>query len=241
MSVISVAVEGHEISIVDQERLASGSVGVDSVQFEFDDAWDGLTKFALFWGGGSDDPYAVSVDSDGLATIPWEVIGTKGTVKLGVFGVESGETTPRITSGIVQFKVPTGAWSDSIENSGDPTPTIVEEFVAAAQQAITDLQSALQEALDSGDFDGPKGDKGDPGVDGVTPAFSVGTVTTLPAGSSATATITGTTAAPVLNLGIPKGDPDDSWQEDVGELKSAFVKLGLSVVDGKLCMTYTVA
>lgn len=28
---------------------------------------------------------------------------------------------------------------------------------------------------------------------------------------------------------------------EVGELKSAFAKLGLSVVDGKLCMTYTVA
>ena len=41
---------------------------------------------------------------------------------------------------------------------------------------------------------------------GPTPNFTIGTVTTLPEGSSATATITGTAAAPVLNLGIPKGD-----------------------------------
>lgn len=59
--------------------------------------------------------------------------------------------------------------------------------------------------------DGAKGDKGDPGApgadgeDGITPEFSIGSVTTLGAGSKAFATITGTKEKPVLNLGIPKG------------------------------------
>lgn len=52
---------------------------------------------------------------------------------------------------------------------------------------------------------GSKGSAGEDGADGVTPALSIGTVTTLSAGSSATATITGTAEKPVLNLGIPKG------------------------------------
>lgn len=52
---------------------------------------------------------------------------------------------------------------------------------------------------------GPIGPQGMPGNTGATPDFSIGTVATLPAGSSATATITGTAAAPVLNLGIPQG------------------------------------
>ncbi len=43
------------------------------------------------------------------------------------------------------------------------------------------------------------------GADGVTPAFVIGNVETLSPGSDAYATITGTTAVPVLNLGIPKG------------------------------------
>lgn len=66
-----------------------------------------------------------------------------------------------------------------------------------------------------------KGEKGDPftfddfteeqledlkGKDGITPNFSIGTVSTLAAGSEATASITGTNANPVLNLGIPKGE-----------------------------------
>ncbi len=52
---------------------------------------------------------------------------------------------------------------------------------------------------------GDKGDKGDTGATGTTPDISIGTVTTLNAGSSATASMTGTAAAPVLNLGIPRG------------------------------------
>lgn len=48
-----------------------------------------------------------------------------------------------------------------------------------------------------------KGDPGDPGADGVSPVLSIGTVTTLPAGSQATASMGGTAALPTLNLGIP--------------------------------------
>lgn len=44
------------------------------------------------------------------------------------------------------------------------------------------------------------------GKDGVTPNIQIGTVDTLPAGSQATATITGTTENPLLNLGIPQGE-----------------------------------
>lgn len=66
-----------------------------------------------------------------------------------------------------------------------------------------------------------KGDKGDPftyedfteeqleSLKGVSPVLSIGTVTTLPAGSQATATLTGTEARPILNLGIPKGVDGD--------------------------------
>ena len=71
---------------------------------------------------------------------------------------------------------------------------------------------------------GPKGDKGDTGEtgatgpagqDGTTPAFSIGNVTTGAAGSSAAATITGTAAAPVLNLTIPQGLKGDAGNGDM--------------------------
>ena len=47
--------------------------------------------------------------------------------------------------------------------------------------------------------------KGDPGDDGITPNIQIGTVQTLEPEQQATASVTGTTENPLLNLGIPKG------------------------------------
>ena len=44
------------------------------------------------------------------------------------------------------------------------------------------------------------------GETGATPNLTIGAVTTLTAGSNATATITGTAENPILNLGIPRGE-----------------------------------
>lgn len=52
---------------------------------------------------------------------------------------------------------------------------------------------------------GLRGETGPQGQVGATPSLSIGTVSTLAAGSSATATITGTAENPTLNLGIPAG------------------------------------
>ena len=59
--------------------------------------------------------------------------------------------------------------------------------------------------------------KGDNGDTGATPNLQIGTVTTLESGSNATASMTGTTENPLLNLGIPKGDTGgaivETWEE----------------------------
>lgn len=52
---------------------------------------------------------------------------------------------------------------------------------------------------------GPQGIQGIQGAAGTAATISVGTVTTLPAGSQATATNAGTENAAVINFGIPKG------------------------------------
>lgn len=53
-----------------------------------------------------------------------------------------------------------------------------------------------------GDIDTGKPSRGE---NGAVPDIQIGTVTTLPAGSDATASIGGTAENPLLNLGIPKG------------------------------------
>lgn len=52
---------------------------------------------------------------------------------------------------------------------------------------------------------GSTGATGPQGPPGATPNFTIGTVTTLPAGSNATVTLTGTFPNLVLNFGIPRG------------------------------------
>lgn len=54
---------------------------------------------------------------------------------------------------------------------------------------------------------GQKGDPGQKGADGTSPELSVGMVATLDPGRDATVTMSGTKEKPVLNFGIPKGEP----------------------------------
>lgn len=91
---------------------------------------------------------------------------------------------------------------------------------------------------------GPKGDKGDPGEigpqgnpgkDGVTPNLQIGTVTTLPAGSSATAEITGTTANPMLNLGIPKGADATGGSAGVSSINDLTGAVSLPISGSCVC------
>ena len=69
---------------------------------------------------------------------------------------------------------------------------------------------------------GEKGERGEQGIQGVqgtdgqTPNITIGTVTTLNAGSNATAEITGAIPDLTLNLGIPKGDKGDKGDAGSG-------------------------
>ena len=75
-----------------------------------------------------------------------------------------------------------------------PTYTAAEVGAVSADALENAIADALAQAKVSGEFDGK------------TPEFSIGTVETLASGSQASASITGTAANPILNLGIPKGD-----------------------------------
>ena len=107
---------------------------------------------------------------------------------------------------------------------------VTKEIGNANQITFADGQT-FQAKLDTGTLKGEKGEQGEQGpqgiqgekgergeqgiqgvqgADGQTPNITIGTVTTLNAGSSATAEITGTTPDLTLNLGIPKGDKGDA-------------------------------
>ena len=71
-----------------------------------------------------------------------------------------------------------------------------EDYVNWLQRVEDRLDCVLLQAKESGLFTGPVGPM---------PELGIGTVTTLEAGSTATAAIRGTTENPLLDLGIPRG------------------------------------
>ena len=66
----------------------------------------------------------------------------------------------------------------------------------ASEIAFNDGEN-FQQKYDNGELTGPQGDAS---------TVTVGTVTTLPAGSNATVTNSGTASAAILNFGIPRGE-----------------------------------
>ena len=110
------------------------------------------------------------------------------------------------------------------------TPTASATTLAAGSQATAEYSDGNFAFGIPRGADGSPGTPGAPGADGVTPDFSIGTVTTLEPTQPATATITGTPEAPVLNLGIPKGAKGDPGQGG-GSVDSVNGQTGAVVLD----------
>lgn len=94
-------------------------------------------------------------------------------------------------------------WSASKDGMGD-APAAVNIKGPRGDKGDAGIQGPAGQPGATGPA-GQKGDPGEPGKNGMTPNLQIGTVTTLPAGSPATAEITGTAANPVLSFGLPRG------------------------------------
>lgn len=106
------------------------------------------------------------------------------------------------------YRIPEGGSGSGGADGYSPVAK-VEETADGAKITITDKTGTTEATVKNGK-DGAPGKDGSPGKDGVTPDIKIGTVTTLPAGSAATASMGGTAAQPTLNLGIPKGANGDN-------------------------------
>ena len=75
------------------------------------------------------------------------------------------------------------------------------------------------------------------GADGSTPEISVGFVETLPTGSRATVTMTGTAANPVLNFGLPRGEQGEKGDKgDKGDYNIPYdFEHGSTALHGVVC------
>lgn len=164
---------------------------------------------------GTTSTYTITM-SDGQ-TFEFEVQSDKG--EKGDKG-DTGEQGPKGPQGeqgpagiVVQETEPTGpehpVWVNPNGGASDPgilgkdgttfTPSV------SASGDLSWTNDGGKENPETVNIKGPQGKTGAKGDPGATPNLQIGTVTTLPAGSDATASVSGTAENPLLNLGIPKG------------------------------------
>lgn len=124
--------------------------------------------------------------------------GTSKLVDTYTISFTSGETTT--------FQVTNGKGITKIEKTA--TSGLVDTYTITFNDATTSTFQVTN---------GAKGDKGEKGDTGATPNITA-TATTLPAGSSATVTKSGTAENPAFAFGIPKGEKGDKGDKgDQGE------------------------
>lgn len=138
------------------------------------------------------------------STIPGPTGPTGATGSKGDPGKDGENGAPGIYYGSTQPSGPDfPVWIDPSGAAGIPL-SITGPTGATGSPGVKGDTGSPGAKGDKGE-PGAKGDKGDKGDTGVTPNLTIGTVTTLEAGQDATASMGGTTANPVLNLGIPRG------------------------------------
>lgn len=157
-----IACTGTDIRCTRRDILTTGMVGL-TAEFHFNSEWDGISgKKAVFRSG--DVAKEVLILSSGVVTVPWEVFRIAGEKLLvGVYGTDGeGNTWPAPTPYCDAGEIRKG--TESAEAGEDPTPSVVDQIMAAAAEAESVAQSVKDDA-DSGAFDG---EDGEDGADGAT-------------------------------------------------------------------------
>lgn len=231
-----------DATVTETETLTAGRVGL-TCGFTFSSEWDGLMKVAVFEGA---ETIEVALGTATVAVIPPECMSTAGyNLRIGAYGLSPANAVVIPTVWAKAGKIKDSAAPD--EDSFAPaTPELVGQIIAASESALA-IARSVKDSADNGEFDGTDGfspianvsksggtatititDKngtttasvhdGQDGMNGLTPEIFAA-ATTLPAGSSATANITGTVEQPLVTFGIPKGDqgiPGEVQYSDLG-------------------------
>ncbi len=124
-TVITARITDQSIQLVNTPLIASGSIGALQLQCEFDNAWTGYTKTAVFYRDKA-QVYHVKM-TDGKAAVPREVLVDEGTFFFGIMGV--GENTR--TTEVLRMTVTQGAITTATANSAEPTPDIYHQLMQA--------------------------------------------------------------------------------------------------------------
>lgn len=173
----------------------NGSVGVDRLSFTFSDGWNGLLTKATFY-----PPYGspVEVLTGHEITVPSEMYRNAGSGKMVISGyaIEDNTLVKR------KYTLPCvmEIQNTIVRRGANAIPGTESVYEQLRKQMQSDIAEALEEAKNSGDFDGA--------------AATVEVVNTITLDSDAQAIVenVGTKSAAKLAFGIPRGEKGDSGE-----------------------------
>ena len=137
---ICVEVNGHNAKITNAPTLTSGTVGLP-VRFHFDDAWDGLTKVAVFRAG---DKVIDRLNIADETTVPQEVMQRRHCeLTVGVYGINTEGTlvipTVYASAGVIQ----PGADPSGDESVDPSAPAWQSAVMKDLEKSVSDQASAV--------------------------------------------------------------------------------------------------
>lgn len=128
-----VKVKGQIIANMAEATSVKGSVNTEFCQFDFDESWEGIDKYACFKNSNVEQDYMLTLPADNQCTIPWEVLAETGTLYVGVLGLRDNVVVkPTVwveVSEVVEGVDTSGA------TPGEPTPTWVSIAIDAAHDS----------------------------------------------------------------------------------------------------------
>lgn len=173
----------------------NGSVGVDRLSFTFSDGWEGLLTKATFY-----PPYGspVEVLTGHEITVPPEMYRNAGSGKMVISGyaIEDNTLVKR------KYTLPCvmEVQNTIVRRGANAIPGTESVYEQLRRQMQSDIAEALEEAKNSGDFDG------------AAATVEVVNTTTLDSDAQAIVENVGTKSAAKLAFGIPRGEKGDSGE-----------------------------
>ena len=173
----------------------NGSVGVDRLSFTFSDGWEGLLSKSTFY-----PPYGspVEVLTGHEITVPSEMYRNAGSGKMVISGyaIEDNTLVKR------KYTLPCvmEVQNTIVRRGANAIPGTESVYEQLRKQMQSDIVEALEEAKNSGDFDG------------AAATVEVVNTTTLDSDAQAIVENVGTKSAAKLAFGIPRGEKGDSGE-----------------------------
>lgn len=191
---MNIKVNSHTLEIEQNIDINAGEYNITTLNFEFSDEYEGLTKMAVFSNCETSIKTAIL---DNQCTIPFEVLEEPGQVLLGVYGYEGEDDSLelRYSPEPQYFNVKHGSYQEGGEPA-IPPKSEWEQLVEEINQAITETNNLNIEATKEDHtttititkkdgttyqvqiLDGEKGEKGDKGDPGAVHMIVVQTLPT---------------------------------------------------------------